>query len=350
MRNRLLIGRVLRVKIWDERGRIVYSDETRLIGEQFDLGDEELEVLHDGGADAELSDLGKPENRFEAGHGPLLEVYTQIWSPTGVPLLFEAYFSYSDVSRRSESIQNAFGPMTIVGLLVFLGVTTPIVWVLARRLGAAAQERERLLRAAVDASESERRRIARDLHDTVVQDLAGTSFALTATSRELVDRPAAAARLSGLAASVRSSLRSLRSLLVEIYPADLRAEGLAAALDDLVAPAAGMGVRTSVEVADTDQVSDSAVRLVWRVAQEAVRNAVRHGRPQTLTIRVQTHGDGLILDVVDDGVGFDPGRLPADGHFGLRGLRDLIAEMGGRLDVLSTPGEGTTVRLEVRAQ
>jgi signal transduction histidine kinase len=99
----------------------------------------------------------------------------------------------------------------------------------------------------------------------------------------------------------------LRSLLVEIYPADLRADGLSAALSDLVAPAAGVGIQTSVEVEEPITASDSSVRLVWRVAQEAVRNAVRHGHPSSLTVRVAAYDELLTLDVVDDGVGFDPG-------------------------------------------
>jgi signal transduction histidine kinase len=221
------------------------------------------------------------------------------------------------------------------------------VWLLARRVNAAARERERLLRAAVDASDSERRRIARDLHDTVVQDLAGTSFALSAATREPDVSPRLAAKLTEVGASVRSSLRSLRSLLVEIYPPDLGTDGLAAALEDLVASAAAVGVTTTVDVADTSDVSDSVVALVWRVAQEAVRNALRHGNPSTLDVTVGVHNGLVRLGVTDDGSGFDPGELPPDGHFGLRGLRDLIEETGGRLDIDSAPGRGARITLEV---
>ena len=161
-------------------------------------------------------------------------------------------------------------------------LTVPLMWVLTRRLDASAAERERLLLAAVQASENERRRIARDLHDGVVQDLAGISFAASATARDVADRPDVARRLEALGAGVRSSLRALRSLLVEIYPPDLRTEGLGAALDDLLAPATASGVQVSLEVADTDDVREESVALVWRVAQEAVRNALRHGRPSSL--------------------------------------------------------------------
>jgi signal transduction histidine kinase len=91
------------------------------------------------------------------------------------------------------------------------------------------------------------------------------------------------------------------------------------------------------------------VRLVWRVAQEAVRNAVRHSGARHLRVAVAQDGAGrLRLEVTDDGAGFDPGTgLPSSG-FGLRGLASLVADAGGRLDVTSAPGQGTTVLLITR--
>lgn len=345
--GRLVVGDVRRIKIWDEHGRIVYSDETRLIGKQFTLGADELSILQHGGTQAEVSDLSRPENRFENRSDRLLEVYAQVWVPGGQRLLFEAYYSYDDVARRSTEVLNAFRPITTAGLLIFVALTFPLVWVLARRLDAAAAERERLLLTAVQASEVERRRIARDLHDGVVQELAGISFGASATARELADRPDVARRLEAMATGVRHSLRTLRSLLVEIYPPDLRTGGLAAALDDLVAPATAAGIEVRLQVADTEGVREEAVALAWRVAQEAVRNAVRHGRPTTIAVSVSVSDQVLVLEVVDDGVGFDPSAAPSDDHLGLRGLRDLIVESGGRLDIVSEPGAGATLRLEV---
>jgi signal transduction histidine kinase len=242
-------------------------------------------------------------------------------------------------------VYDAFQPITLGGLLVLVAVTTPLLWALTRRLERTARDRTRLLEAAADASEAERRRIARDLHDGVVQDLAGTAFALSATLRDPHTDAETGRRLEPMALSLRSSLRSLRSLLVEIYPPDLGADGLGAALQDLVAPAAGAGVHPTVEVCDVEGASDEAVRLVWRVAQEAVRNALRHAHAQHLTVQVGRSGDRLTLDVTDDGVGFEPSR--DSGGIGLRHLRDLIREAGGRLEVRSLRGEGTTVHLEV---
>jgi two-component system, NarL family, sensor kinase len=148
-----------------------------------------------------------------------------------------------------------------------------------------------------------------------------------------------------MSGSLRTNLRSLRSLLVEIYPPDLDVDGLTAALEDLVAPAAGVGVTPTVEVVDVEGASDGAVRMVWRVAQEAVRNSIRHASATHLSVQVRTVGDRLHLDVSDDGLGFVMGQ--DTGGIGLRGLRDLVREAGGRLDVRSTPGAGTTVHLEV---
>jgi two-component system NarL family sensor kinase len=348
VRDHLLVGQVRRIKIWNADGRILYSDDTRLIDDEFPLGEDEKEVLEKGTTDAEVSDLSQPENRFEKGSGGLLEVYTRITSPEGDPLLFEAYFSAADIAARQRQVFREFRPITLGGLVALLALTVPLLWALTRRLERTARDRERLLRAAADASENERRRIARDLHDGVVQDLAGTSFALSAVARAPETPPGTAGRLVPMTESLRTSLRTLRSLLVEIYPPDLSADGLATALGDLVAPAMGAGISASVRVDGADGASERSVRLVWRVAQEAIRNAVRHADPRTLDVAVEGAGEWLVLTVTDDGSGFDGTSRPGDGGgLGLRGLRDLIHEEGGRLKVSSVPAQGTTVRLEV---
>jgi signal transduction histidine kinase len=269
-------------------------------------------------------------------------------------LLFELYFSYDDVARRTDQILGSFRPITVGGILIFLLLTVPLVWFLARRLDDAASDRERLLLAAAQASDAERRRIARDLHDGVVQDLAGTSFALSATAREITagqepNPTRLRESLDELGAGIRRSLRALRSLLVEIYPPDLSSQGLPAALNDLLAPAVASGVAVTVDVPDTSDLPEDVVALVWRTSQECVRNALRHGDPANLVVRLSTYDDGAAvrLEITDDGHGFDPLQPNEDDHFGLRGLRDLATEAGGTLHVTSSPGAGTTVLLEV---
>ena len=345
--DRLLVGDVRRVKIWRGDGTIVYSDESKLIGTRYPLDEDETEVLENGGTEAEVSDLSKPENRFETDSGGLVEVYTRIRSPEGEPMLFEVYYSADDLAARRAAVFAPIQRITVGGLLAMLVIATPIIWVLTRRLTRNARERERLLRASMTASEAERRRIARDLHDGVVQDLAGTAFSLTAVGRDQRVPDDLREDLHSAGRSLRTSLKALRSLLVSIHPPDLHADGLAAALTDLTAPAAAAGIEASVRVDDIGPLSDDTVALVWRVAQEAVRNAIRHARASTLEVEVDRRDGRLALRVTDDGHGFDPAADRAPESFGLRGLASLVADAGGRLDVRSTPGEGTEVRMEV---
>lgn len=345
--KRVLVDDVKRIKLWDADGTVVYSDTTALIGQQFQLGDEALRVLDTGVSEAEESDLTKPENRFETdASGGLLEVYTRVTSPEGEPLLFEVYYSAADVEARRAQVLSRFRPITVGGLLALLVITTPLVWVLTRRVRSSSRERERLLRAAVSASDGERRRIARDLHDSVVQDLAGTAFELSASA--LHGRDAQQTMLAQ-AEVVRRSLRALRSLMVEIQPPDLGVIGLKAALDDLVAPAAAAGVDAQVTVTGLEHLHEDDVALVWRVAQEAVRNALRHSGATRLRVVVAGTREGVRLEVSDDGIGFDRQERVDRTHFGLEGMAGLVDDAGGRLEVDSAPGQGTTIRLDLVA-
>jgi len=342
---RVVDGRVLRVKVWRSDGTIVFSDEPRLVGRRFPLDVDELRVLRRGGSDAEASDLAKPENVYERGLGELVEVYTQVRDAEGRPLLFEAYFSTAEVEARSEVIRAGFRPITIGVLLVFLGSSVPVVALMARRLASAGQERERLLQAAVDAADLERRRLVRDLHDGVVQDLAGTAFELAALAGR-ADGPTDR-QVRRLADQVRAGIRSLRSSLVAVYPPDLADGGLASALGDLVAPGLDAGVECVIDVPDDLALGPDVTRLLWRVAGESVRNAFAHGAPTRLEVTLTRASGAVELQVVDDGLGFDVARDSPEGHLGMRLLRDLVREHGGELSVSSVPGRGTTVRVRV---
>ncbi len=344
--ERLLVNDVRRIKIWRADGTIVYSDEVRLIGEQFQLDEEELEILESGGSDAEVSDVSEPENRYERDQGGLVEVYTQLWAPEGEPLLFEAYFPVAGIDSRQDEVIAPFQRITLGALALLVVVATALLWILTRRVTRAAAERERLLLSAATASAAERRRIARDLHDGVVQDLAGSSFAVSALARDASEPTRATLLATGR--SLRSSLRALRSLLVEIHPPDLSADTLPSALEDLCAPAAAAGVRVGVTVSDLGPVGEQEAALVWRVAQEAVRNSLRHSRAAAMTVDLQRVDGSLVLTVEDDGIGFDPDSVSSTAHYGLRGLESLVRDSGGTLTIRSAPGAGTTTRLETR--
>lgn len=345
--DRLEVDDLQRIKIWSLDGTILYSDETRLIGSRYELDEDEIDVILDGGTEVEISDLSRPENRYERELGGLLEVYTGVESPEGDLLLFEAYYATTGIAAGADDLVQQFRPITLGAIAVLVAVTTPLMLLLTRRARLAAEQRERLLATAVEASDAERTRIARDLHDGVVQDLAGTSYELSTLAARTRTDPALAGELDDVSRALRVSMRSLRSLLVEIYPPDLAVTGLAAALDDLLSPLSAAGITTSLDVSLKKEVPSRLVELTWRVVQEAVRNAARHSRARSVEVAVLLEGSLLVARVRDDGTGWDQTVEPEPGHFGLRGMSTLVHEAGGRLVVDSAPGRGTTVTMEL---
>jgi len=242
-----------------------------------------------------------------------------------------------------------FAGLMLASLVLLWLVQVPLAWHLDRRLRRTQEGREALLVHAVEASTDERRRIAAELHDGPVQDLAGLSYSLSAAA-QTEGSPTARETLDRAAAGTRDSMRHLRSLLVEIHPPNLRASGLEAALTDLLAPLAARGMGTELTVDPAIDLDDEAERVVYRAAAEALRNVQRHARASRVRVAVTTNGDHVLLEVADDGAGFAPGereRRREEGHVGLSLLEELAARAGGRVDVRSAPGEGTTFALEL---
>jgi two-component system, NarL family, sensor kinase len=351
---------LVRVKLWSADGTILFSDEQRLIGERFDLGDDEASSLISGRIEAEVSDLERPENRYERTiGGSLLEVYLPVHTPNGEPLLFEAYYRLDDVRENGSRLWRSFAPISLGALVMLELVQIPLAWSLARRLRRRLQERERLLQRALDASEVERRQIASDLHDGVVQELAGVAYALSARARRQTDVltvGAAAPTLpdhedAAIAETVRDSIKALRSLVIDLYPPNLREEGLESALQDLAQRTRDNGLPAEINATGLrDPLPDSIAGLLYRSAQEGLRNALHHSSAASVRVRVATENRKAVLEVIDDGQGFDAATLSAkeaDGHVGLRALRGLVTDGGGTLRVRSQPGTGTTMTVEV---
>lgn len=347
--ERVLGERVVRVKLWDVDGRVVYSDEPRLIGTRYPLDDAKREVLRTGATRAELSDLDGPENRFEREQGDLYEVYLPVRAPDGTLLLFETYQRRSAVAATGRRIWLPFAGLLVGSLVLLWLVQVPLAWRLGRRLRRTQEEREALLLRAVEASADERRRIAADLHDGPVQDLAGISYSLSAAA-EAETSPATRATLRDAAAGTRAAMRRLRSLLVEIHPPNLRASGLEAALDDLLAPLRTRGLETALSIDPEHRLDEADERLVYRAAAEALRNVDRHARATRVDVGLRADDGAVRLEVVDDGVGFsaeERERRREEGHVGLSLLEGLAEHAGAILEVRSTPGTGTTFALEV---
>jgi two-component system NarL family sensor kinase len=344
---------LMRVKIWSPDGRVIYSDERRLIGRHFDLEPEErAALLRRGDVHAQVSTLEGPENRFERRESKLLEVYVPIHDHRGRPLAFEAYQRFSAVAATGRGLWLAFAPALLGGLGLLFLITLPLGRGLARRLREAQQEREALLRRALDASESERRLIAADLHDGIVQDLVGASYTLEAEVERLdgdADQQLRGALEHG-AVTTRRTARALRTMLVDIYPAALEAEGLQAALGALARTYTARGIHTTVKAPDALSLDPGTERLLFRSAQEALRNVQKHAHARSAEIAVRRAGDRIRLEVRDDGSGCDGDvalRPQRDGHVGLRLLNALVRDAGGQLEVVPNPRGGTILSVDL---
>lgn len=351
VRDRVLGSQVVRVKIWDASGRIVYSDDRELVGRRFTVPQPELDTMRRrAAAVAEVTDLDEPENVGEQQFGKLLQVYLGMQTREGTPLLFETYSPYDVIDSSSRRLWLRTLPVLLGGLGLLYLVTVPLVWRLASQLRATQEQREQLLLSALAASDRERQRVAADLHDGVVQDLSGTSWALSAEAGRAVDRGERehARVLERLAQDLRRSVRELRSLVVSITPPALRRQPLPEALRDLLTPLELRGVTARLDVPESLQLDEQTRELLLRAAQEAVRNVARHAGAGTVSVSVVVSGDAVRLAVADDGQGFTPG--PGAGRadsVGLDLLTALVEEQLGRLEVSSSPGRGTTVTVTV---
>ena len=341
---------VVRVKIWSADGEILYSDESKLVGRTYELGAEERDVLANGGVVAQVSDLQAPENTYERSFGQLMEVYNRILTPKGTPLLFETYQLRSSIVGNGRQLAGTFAPVLVVTLIALALLLIPLAWALARRVRRTQTERERLMLRAIESSDHERRRIAGDLHDGPVQDLSGLSMQLSAAAG-MVEDPSARDTLRDSASAVRSSVKTLRSAIVGVYPPNLQQAGLAAALSDLVARLERQGIACTLEVDLAARFSPEVDELLYRACQESLRNVEQHAEAGSVQIAVRRERDRAMLEVRDDGRGIAPevaAQAREGGHMGMEILADLVRDAGGELTI--TPGDGgvgTVVRVEV---
>jgi two-component system, NarL family, sensor kinase len=351
VRGQVLSPSLVRVKLWTPQGTIVYSDEPRLVGRTFRLDGGARTVLTDPQTSAEISDLTRPENQYERTYGKLLEVYRPVWTPTGKPLLFETYFRYDVVSDRTSQLWRGFVGIMLSCIAAIFVLLIPLVWTLLARARRAQGQREAMMQRAVDASLAERRRIAATLHDGLVQQLAAASFAVASGAEAAQGHgyPTLAATLREAGAGVRNSLGATRALLVDIYPPNLQSAGLGAALRDVAATVAGREPDVSIDIDDeaADSLSAEQQQGVFRVAQEALRNAARHSGARNVRLVLRSAPTGTDLRVEDDGAGFDAQSAQAEDHFGLRLMADAATGIGANLRVRTSPRTGTAWLLEV---
>lgn len=216
---------------------------------------------------------------------------------------------------------------------------------------AVAIENARLYGRAQEAAIlEERQRLARDLHDSVTQALYGATLYAEAAARLLAagDHVAATAHVRDVGHTTQEALREMRLLLFELRPQDLARDGLAAALRARLAAVEGRvpGLSAVVEAQDDIALSSTVEEALYGVAREALNNALKHAGARQVRLSLRREHAAVALEIVDDGGGFDPATVAHGGGFGLRGMAERMAQVGGMLAVRSAPGQGTVVRAE----
>jgi signal transduction histidine kinase len=357
--DRLKAAGIVRAKLWAADGTVLWSDEPSYIGKYYGLSDDDQNALADGRTRAEVSNLDRPENTLERPiAGRMLEVYRRVETPSGTAMLFETYTPYDQTDERAQQIFAHFAPISAAVLLTLFLVQLPLAHRMVSQVRDAQRERTLLAARAADASADERRRIAGNLHDGIVQDVSAACLLVSRASDQLRstqpgNRDASAevaGVLSDASTALRGSVSSLRSLLLEIYPPHLARAGLASALADLAARTRARGIEVRTTLPDDLDVPLEQATLVFRVAQESLANVAKHAGACTVDVVVTRTAGRLVLEVTDDGAGFDaPAALgaPRKGHLGLSVLTDLARSGGASLDLRSAPGHGTALRLEV---
>jgi PAS domain S-box-containing protein len=214
------------------------------------------------------------------------------------------------------------------------------------RQAAVAIENARLFQQAQGkAALEERQKLARELHDSVSQALYGIALGAQ-TVRQLLDRdPAKAVEPTEYVLSLADAgLAEMRALIFELRPESLQTEGLVEALrKQAAALRARYGIAMTVDLGSEPEIALDAKEALYRIAQEALHNTMKHARATEATLCLASDGDGVILEIADNGCGFDPnGSFP--GHLGLTSMRERITRIGGTLEITSSPGAGTRLR------
>jgi len=247
--------------------------------------------------------------------------------------------------------------IAVAGTVLFLLALTRIA-LLAGQV-VRQEERRRALSRVLRAAQDERMRLAADLHDGPVQTLTAVGYGLARIQRRL-DRQGdqeMAGMVGAQQSMVSDEVGALRTMLAELRPPALDEQGLAGALKtygDVFSRQAGVHVTIDAQVEDGQRPSPEVETIVYRIVQEALANVAKHAQARHARIALTVGADAVELHVSDDGVGFDPdaaARAADDGsHFGLIGMRERVEMSGGRWELRSSPGAGTSIHVVLNGQ
>jgi len=349
MENRIAVGGISHIKVWDTDGRVIWADQGRLMGTRSELPPQ---VAGQTSSDFTVSwraDAAQADDDDGFGAPGTLEVYAGTLGPDGRRVIVETYWPADVLDSRYDAFLIRLAPLSLGALALLMVAIVPLGISLARRLARSTHEGDRMLQHALRASDLERRRMTHTLHDGVIQDLAGLAYLLpsvtptdprTAAEEELRSTLVEATNL------IKSDVRQLREILDDLYPPSLEEDGLDAALTELAAWAGRAGIDVTVSTRGTDDLEPVYARLAYRVVREGLLNVINHSGAQHALVWVRvTPLSGVEIAVRDDGSATKPETAKQEsGHFGLRLLRDVMADFGGELTVKHAPAGGTELR------
>lgn len=349
--HRMKDGYLREVLVWDASGRVIYADDPAEIGRQVEPPQEVTDAISRGiissAFESEPEASGLSPEEMEDG---FVEVYVPLDLPNEPPLAFEAYYDYARVDENANNLMAQLIPLVLIPLIVLMIILVPIALSLSRRIRRSDAERAELLEHSLSVSEKERIRIAADLHDGPIQDLAGIGYALGAVAVAVPEKQRPL--MTTVQQTVLNSIESLRRLMVDLYPPDLSASRLPTTLSDLAEPLRKAGVEVSISVDPLPDISIEVVTAIYRIAHEALANVAEHAAASSVSIDLETGvdrpgrgTDSITLLISDDGVGVDDHKLDrrSEGHLGLRLLRARVEDLGGTVTVSRRDGGGTTV-------
>jgi len=294
---------------------------------------------------------------------PVAGTYTGEAVRSGKPMLVNAYAGAAVEARAptltTESLLAV--PLQVEGTIIGAlnvankpgGFTEDDVRLLEHLadVAAIAIENARLRqRAERLAIVEERQWLARELHDSVTQALYSVTLYAEAARMALAagKHDVAAENLRELQMMAREALFDIRLLIFELHPPILEGQGLAAALQiRLAAVETRAGLQAKIHVEGGRRLPLTIEEDLYRIALEALNNVVKHAGAQHVTVHLQFDDQRVRLEIADDGKGYDPGEARASGGMGLGGMEERARRINGKLEIVSTPGKGTTVKVEV---
>ncbi|MHA6760184.1 sensor histidine kinase [Streptacidiphilus sp. PAMC 29251] len=273
------------------------------------------------------------------------------------PVIVALFAGAVAVALRHEELSTALvqvGIALLVSLLI--GISTQVIMREAERRGKLIAELE-AARADLDEAQhragvlTERQRLSHEIHDTLAQGFTSLIMLIQAADATVETDPAATRKRLALAErTARENLAETRALVAELAPLELRSAPLDTAVHRITARLGEeLGITTEVRIQGTPRLLPPDVQVVLlRAAQESLSNIRKHADADTVTVRLDYGGAGVVLEVQDNGRGFTTtGDTSTTPGYGLRGMRARAEQVHGTVDIRSAPGAGTTVRVEV---